>query len=139
MSPRAACRLEALGFAQVYDYLPGKADRMARGLPIEGANADLATAGRVARDDVVTCGAHEPVTELRERIERSPYGFALVTSAGGIVPGRLRASAIREAGDARAEDLMQPGPSTVRPDVPASGLARRLADRELRTAIVTTP
>jgi CBS domain-containing protein len=139
VSPRAACRLEALGFAEVYDYVPGKADWMARGLPIEGTNADLATAGRVARDDVVTCGAREPVADVRERIERSAYGFALVTSAGGVVLGRLRASAIREAGDARAEDLMEPGPSTVRPDVPAGDLARRLADRELGTAIVTTP
>ncbi|MDP9404293.1 MAG: rhodanese-like domain-containing protein [Actinomycetota bacterium] len=33
MSPRAAWRLEHLGFAQVYDYVAGKVDWMAAGLP----------------------------------------------------------------------------------------------------------
>ncbi len=36
MSPRAACRLEALGFEQVYDYVLGIADWKAAGIPIEG-------------------------------------------------------------------------------------------------------
>lgn len=36
MSPRAACRLETLGFHHVYDYMPGMADWLARGLPREG-------------------------------------------------------------------------------------------------------
>ena len=35
MSPRAAWRLESLGFARVYDYVAGKADWMAAGLPTE--------------------------------------------------------------------------------------------------------
>jgi hypothetical protein len=33
MSPRAAWRLEGLGFERVYDYVPGKADWFASGLP----------------------------------------------------------------------------------------------------------
>ena len=33
MSPRAACRLDTLGFEHVYDYLTGKYDWLARGLP----------------------------------------------------------------------------------------------------------
>ena len=36
MSPRAAWRLEGLGFERVYDYVPGKADWFASGLPKEG-------------------------------------------------------------------------------------------------------
>jgi rhodanese-related sulfurtransferase len=39
MSPRAACRLELLGFTQVYDYVAGKADWLAHGLPTEGEQA----------------------------------------------------------------------------------------------------
>ena len=39
MSPRAACRLETLGFSEVYDYVAGKADWLARGLPREGEKA----------------------------------------------------------------------------------------------------
>ena len=139
MSPRAACRLEALGFADVYDYVPGKADWLAHNLPVEGEQADAPTAGRVARDDVVTCRPEDPVATVQERIAPSPYGFALVTSHGGVLLGRLRASAIQGQADGRADDLMEPGPSTVRPDRPASALATRLAERNLTTAIVTDP
>jgi hypothetical protein len=39
MSPRAACRLETLGFPEVYDYVAGKADWLAHGLDVEGAGA----------------------------------------------------------------------------------------------------
>jgi Mg/Co/Ni transporter MgtE len=139
MSPRAACRLEALGFTEVYDYVLGKADWLARQLPIEGEQADAPTAGRAARDDVVTCSLGDRAEGVRERIDRSPYGFALVTSPNGVVLGRLRGSALDRDPDARAEDLMEPGPSTVRADLAASTLARRLEKRNLHAAIVTTP
>jgi hypothetical protein len=39
MSPRAACRLETLGFPEVHDYVAGKADWLAHGRPTEGAQA----------------------------------------------------------------------------------------------------
>ena len=39
MSPRAAWRLETLGFAQVFDYADGKLDWMTAGLATEGTNA----------------------------------------------------------------------------------------------------
>jgi CBS domain-containing protein len=139
MSPRAACRLETIGFTDVYDYVLGKADWLAHNLPVDGEQAQAATAGRAARDDVVTCGLEDPTGPLRERIDRSPYGFALVTVAGRVVLGRLRRSALGADPDVPAEHVMEPGPSTVRPDTPARDLAQRLADRDLETAIVTTP
>ncbi|MDQ6812028.1 MAG: CBS domain-containing protein [Actinomycetota bacterium] len=140
MSPRAACRLETLGFAEVYDYVPGKADWRAHGLPVEGEHADLPTAGSLARDDVVTCRLNDPVGRIREQVEGSPYGFALVTTGDGMLLGRLRGSAMRDApAETTAEAVMEPGPSTVRADTLASELATRLAERDLRTAIVSTP
>jgi CBS domain-containing protein len=139
MSPRAACRLETLGFTEVYDYVAGKVDWLAHNLPAEGEQADLATAGRVARDDVVTCALEDTVGEVRERIARSAYGFALVTAPGGVLLGRLRGSALDCDPGLRAEEVMEPGPSTVRPDTAAAKLAKRLAERNLRWAIVTDP
>jgi rhodanese-related sulfurtransferase/CBS domain-containing protein len=140
LSPRAACRLETLGFGDVYDYVPGKADWLAHGLPVEGEHADVPTAGALARDDVVVCGLDAPVAGVRKRVERSPYGFALVTAADRVVLGRLRASAMKGAApDATAEEVMEPGPSTVRADTPARDLARRLAERDLTSAVVSTP
>ena len=77
---------------------------------------------------------------VRTRVERSPYGFALVVSEGRVVLGRLSAGALRNgSGDAVAETVMEPGPSTVRADIPAADLAKRLAERDLSFAIVTTP
>ncbi len=51
MSPRAAWRLESLGFHDVYDYVDGKLDWMAAGLPTEGTNAEHPRAGDLARKD----------------------------------------------------------------------------------------
>jgi predicted transcriptional regulator len=57
-----------------------------------------------------------------------------------IVLGRVRRSAIDDTDPtATAEGVMEPGPSTVRFNTPARELAQRLAERDLKTAIVTTP
>jgi rhodanese-related sulfurtransferase/CBS domain-containing protein len=139
LSPRAACRLETLGFEQVYDYVPGKVDWLARGLPTEGELADRPTVGRFARNDVVTCELDEPVGSVRRRVDESPYGFALVVSSDGTLLGRLRRSALDGDPDASAESVMEPGPTTVRPDTPADELAERIRERDLKTAVISTP
>jgi CBS domain-containing protein len=139
MSPRAACRLATLGFVDVYDYVAGKADWLAHGLAVEGTDANRPTVGRLARTDVVTCSLHDLVGEVRPRVEASRYGFALVLSEGGVLLGRLRRAALE--GDPRrtAEQAMEAGPSTVRPDAAPDELAERLRSRGLRTALVTNP
>jgi CBS domain-containing protein len=139
MSPRAACRLEALGFGQVYDYAPGKVDWLAHGLPTETEEELPARAGDAADHRVVTCGLHDRVGPVRDKVADSPFGFALVTTDKGIVCGRLRKAVLEGDSEGRAEDVMEPGPSTVRPHVPLDGLLKRLAERDLRFAIVTTP
>ena len=139
MSPRAACRLAALGFEEVYDYVPGKADWLARGLPREGAKAGERRAGDLARNDAVTRALDERIADIRAGVEGSPYGFAFVTSPGGTLLGRLGRAALEAAPDATAEELMEPGPATVRADTALAELRDRLDRRDLRTAAVTTP
>src|SRR4051812_5330379 len=114
MSPRAACRLDTLGFEHVYDYLSGKADWIARALPREGTQAADSRAVDFARKDVVTCRLGDRVGGVRERVKASPYGFALVVTAGGVLLGRLRGAALEDDPEASAESVMEPGPSTVR-------------------------
>jgi hypothetical protein len=80
MSPRAACRLELLGFTQVYDYVAGKADWLAHGLPTEGEQAQIPRAKDVLRRDAVTARPEEPVGLVAARVAGSPYGFALVVT-----------------------------------------------------------
>lgn len=108
-------------------------------LPIEGDDPEPATAGRVAQDDVVRCALDHRVGEVRERIAASPYGFALVVAPNGCLLGRLRGSALDCDPTLPVEQVMEAGPSTVRPHTAAGVLAKRLAARELHWAIVSDP
>ena len=139
MSPRAACRLEALGFDEVYDYVPGKVDWLSRGLPREGAKATERRAGDAILHEVVTARLEDRVGDVRADVEASPYGFALVLSEGGVLLGRLRRAAFEGDLDQAASAVMEAGPSTVRADTPIDELRARLEARDLRTAVVTTP
>jgi predicted transcriptional regulator len=120
--------------------VPGKADWLARALPVEGELASARTAAKLAKRDVVKCTLDDRIGDVRPRVEASPYGFALVVHAGDIVLGRLRMSAMKDAPDeATAEQVMSPGPSTVRADTEAAELAKKLDEKNLKTTIVTDP
>ena len=140
MSPRAACRLAAFGFPQVHDYVAGKVDWLARNLPVEGTGADAPTLGRHLRQDVVTAAVQDTVADLHARLARSRYGFALVTSAEGVLLGRLRGSTLAAADPTRpVVEVMEPGPSTLRPHEPAAVVRARLEAKNVHHAIVTDP
>jgi Mg/Co/Ni transporter MgtE len=139
MSPRAACRLATLGFTDVYDYVAGKADWLARGLPREGEKATERRAVDLVVDDVATCGLTARVGEVSERVAASRYAFAFVVSPAGVLLGRLRRNALETGGDATAEELMEAGPSTIRADAALAPLAKRMRDRKLTSLPVTTP
>ncbi len=130
-----------LGFTSVYHYVPGKVDWLAHKLPVEGDRPEPPTVGRVLRDDAARCGPDDPASEVLAAIERTPYPFGLVTSEGGIVLGRARASVLRAESDRTRTvgEVMELGPWTVRPHRSADATAKRLADKNLRWAIVTTP
>ena len=140
MSPRAAWRLEALGFEQVYDYVGGKADWLAHGLPREGKTAGTLDAGDLMDPDPPVCGLSDTVEQVRETLDRSGYGFCLAINNRRIVLGRVRASTLRDADPAAtAESVMEAGPGTVRPSTSAEQLLERLVERDLHSAVVTTP
>ncbi len=140
MSPRAACRLATLGFTQVYDYVPGKVDWLARNQPVEGTGADTEMIGRHLRQEVTTVRPEERISAVRARVARSAHRFALVTTADGILLGRLRAAVLDDADPTRpAGEVMEAGPSTLRPHEPAAAIADRLVDKGLSYAIVADP
>jgi rhodanese-related sulfurtransferase len=138
MSPRAAARLELLGF-DAYDYALSKVDWMAHGLPMEGAAATRPTALSLVRRDVVTCALDDSADAIKRRIDGSPYGFALVLT-DLVVLGRVRRSRLDDAlADASAEELMEPGPSTTRPHIDLGDLEGHFQRSATNTAILTTP
>ena len=139
MSPRAAWRLESLGFKRVYDYVPGKQDWLAAGLPREGRIAGRPRTADVARRDVPTCGLDEPVASVRDRVRKAGWDECLVVNEQRVLLGILRAEQLHGAGDDdKAEDVMNPGPSTFRPHVHIEEMARFMARHELESSPVTT-
>jgi rhodanese-related sulfurtransferase/CBS-domain-containing membrane protein len=142
LSPRLAARLAAEGFAEVYDYVAGFDDWSARGLPIEGDDAEVATAGALARTGFPTCSADEPLASIVERF--ADHILCAVVDEDGVLLGRLARDDVEErvregAREMRARDVMHPGPSTFRPDVPIAEMARWFADRDVHAFIITTP
>jgi CBS domain-containing protein len=128
-----------LGFADIYDYVPGKVDWLAHNLEVEGDDPEPPTLGGVMRDDVVHCAPTDRVADVHASIKASPYPFALVTTDGGTVLGRLPASALDPGSEASVGDIAEPGPKTFRPHHSAANVARQLGEKDLRWAIVTTP
>lgn len=138
MSPRAAWRLESLGFREVYDYVAGKQDWLAAGLPTEGRIADRPTAGSAARQDVPVAGLDEKVGDVAERAGAVGWDVAVVVNEGRVVLGLLRPEQLSEEPDRRVEDVMRPGPSTFRPYVPIFEMAQYMLEHDLSSAPVTT-
>ncbi|MBW0116125.1 CBS domain-containing protein [Pseudonocardia abyssalis] len=138
--PRAACRLATLGFTQVYDYVPGKVDWLARNQPVEGTDADTPTIGRHLRHEVTTARPDELIAQVRARVARSAHRFSLVTTADGILLGRLRAAVLDDTDPTRAAgEVMEAGPSTLRPHEPTAAIKDRLVGKGLTYAIVADP
>ena len=127
-------------FERVYDYVPGKADWSASGLPTEGAQAGNPTIGEAARRDVPTCAPAEKVGTSRRRLGESSFDRCVVVSKQGIVLGLLREKEqLATDPTATAGEAMRNGPATFRPDEPVEKMAKRMRDRGASAVLVTTP
>ena len=138
MSPRAAWRLESLGFGEVYEYRGGKLDWMAAGLPTEGTNAKRPRAGSLARADVPTCRLDERLGDVRDRAREQGWDAAVVINSERVVFGLLRAKELDLEADQQVSQAMRPGPSTFRPYVLADEMATYIRDHELENVVITT-
>jgi CBS domain-containing protein len=138
MSPRAAWRLEGLGFEKVYDYVPGKADWLASGLPREGKLASVLTIGEAARRDAPTCAPAEEVANARDRLRKAGWDACVVVNKERVVLGLLREKELASDPKAPAEEVMRNGPTTFRPNEPVVKMGKRMRERGARTVLVTT-
>jgi CBS domain-containing protein len=138
MSPRAAWRLEGLGFEKVYDYVPGKADWAASGLPTEGTLAAVPSAEDAARRGVPTCAPEEKASEAWDRARKAGWDRCVVVNGERVVLGLLREKDLASDPGASVEGAMRNGPATFRPDEPASKMAKRMRERGASAVVVTT-
>ena len=137
MSPRAAWRLEEIGFKRVYDFVPGKMAWLAMGWPREGTAAAVPNAGEIARRGTPTCALDDRVVEVREEVLAVGRNVCIVVNPEGIVEGRLRGRALDETPEATTEQAMEIGPTTIRPCEPLEPLVERMRKRGVATIIVS--
>jgi hypothetical protein len=64
MAPRAAARLESLGFRSVFEYKAGKQDWLAAGMPSEGSSAAEPRIEAVMRRDVPRFGLNDRAGDI---------------------------------------------------------------------------
>src|SRR5579883_373119 len=139
MSARAAWRLETLGFTEVFRYKPGKADWLANGLPTTGTEANVPRVSQVIRRDVPTCHLGERVGTVRERVQAAGWDMCLVVTDDNVVLGRLRGKALLGAATATVDDVMEEGPTTIRPDTLLDDIVPRMQQKHVASIVVTTP
>ena len=138
MAPRAAARLESLGFEEVYEYRAGKLDWLAAGNPTEGENSRRPRAGDVARKDMVVCRVKERVGDVHERAVAAGWDVVVVVDEANVVLGLLRSDQLDEEPGLAVEKAMRPGPSTFRPYVPIKEMADFMVEHQLDSVPITT-
>ena len=138
MSPRAAWRLDSLGFEQVYDYVAGKADWGSAGLPLEGENPSDTRVGAYVRADVPTCLLNERLRDVQQRLGETGWDTCFIVNEQRVVLGRLGRTALRSQADASVEEAMTPGPSTIRPSARLEPMVERMRKQNLTSLPVTT-
>jgi rhodanese-related sulfurtransferase len=123
LSPRAVARLDSLGgFTEVYDYVAGKVDWVANGLPCYGEESVPRLAGVTERD--------MPVVRLDDVGGDIDFGDAptcAVVDENGVLLGEVR----------RGDTAMREGPPTYRPDVALAEMAEELAKSKATYVWVT--
>ena len=137
MSPRAAWRLEALGFTRVHDYVAGKADWGSFGLPLEGQRDSSTRVGAHLQTDVQTCTLEEPLRDVCERVRAAGSDTCFVVNEQRIVLGRLGRAVLARGDDTTVEETMTTGPSTVRPSLDLIAALERMHNQNLSNLPVT--
>ena len=139
MSPRAACRLEAIGFETVYDYTAGIADWKAAGLGVEGSEDPGLRIADATRPDIPTALSHETLGTARRRVDESGWDEALVVDCDGLVVGRLRGTPWDADDHQTVDTVMEAGPTTVRPDGSLHSLLGHMNKRATKLVVVSDP
>lgn len=126
-----------MGFREIYDFVGGKLEWLAHGLPVEGSGPHHAVAGDVVDEHVTTCGADASLDEIRAILGASDAPFSVIVNDGGVVLGRVRLKNL--TGTSRLADVVEPGPATVQLTEPLGPLTERMTKANVESILVTTP
>jgi CBS domain-containing protein len=117
-------------------YFGGKADWFANGLPAEGSLTSLPRIAALADTTVPTCQLGDTIGAVRARAEHS--GLCVVVNKERVVLGMLREKELKSDPALLVDDVMDPSPSTYRPNVSVDEMAQHLTTRTARRVLVST-
>ena len=122
----------------MFDYVGGKADWFAAGLPRDGSLASVPRTGDVARRDDVTCLLTDKISDVVARARQAGQNTVIVTTPGGVVLGRIRIDQLGDDSEVLAEDVMESGPTTTRADTTLEAINERFQVRNVDSILVAT-
>ena len=116
----------------MYRYVGGKVDWLAAGLPGEGELADELRIGAIAHTDVPTCRRDQRIGDLRISGD-----LCVVVNEAFVVLGDLRGKALHGDPGRRVEQVMDPAPSTYRPNTSVHEMAHAMLESGARRVLVS--
>ncbi len=105
----------------MYDYVDGKVDWMAFGLPVEGEDGPF-LGDQLA--PVVTCAVTQTVADARRELSGADDDAVVIVEADGLAVGEVDEEALAgQPDDTVLLEVLRPVPSTVRPSVTVASVA----------------
>jgi CBS domain-containing protein len=127
-----------LGFSRVFDYVAGKADWLAYGLPAEPEEFETSIVKARMLKEFPRCLPTEPLSEARERARKTPSNVCPVLNEVGTLLGLLGPDHWDDDPQKRAEEVMISGPTTVRPSLSIREAEEMLANGKQQPLLVTS-
>jgi len=118
--------------------LGGRLDWLANGLPREGRDATRPRAGDLARHAVPACLPSEKIEHVGQRVRDAGWDTCVVVNEQRVVLGLLGPAVWDTSQKLTAEQAMELGPSTFRPNVPLDEMARYMRDHKMPNALIST-
>jgi predicted transcriptional regulator len=126
LSPRAAARLETLGFDQVYDYAAGKMDWLAHALPVEKKSHGITMVAERLQREFPIARLDDSTADLQWRMEQSGFTIIPVLTENGVLIGLLEHRDALADTPLRVENVMNPAPTTLRPSASVENAIKQL-------------
>lgn len=124
-----------MGFTRVYDYVTGRRDWEAAGLPLEGSDARAPAVQDAMSSDPPVCRLGDTVADARATLGESTQ--SVVLNHVGVIMGVLRKESWETTGDTPVDSAMRPGPATVRPGAVLGPLVERMAEKGTESVLVS--
>lgn len=123
----------------MYDYLAGKKDWLAAGLPTEGKRAGQVRAGHVSRPNPLTCRPGDQVGDVRRRLGSDGWEACIIVNDHDVVEGRIRPTDLADVdGKTMVEEVMELGPTSIRPDTGLESITKRMRKAGVASILVTS-